>query len=212
MKKLTIISTAIAACSIAGLGLLGSTGSAQQIPKADPALVDRIVGAMTAKASPEWRKRMEQDEAQKLCSEHRNELPAALASRVLEAQKKTIVMPADGNVIGDWKRGAQIAQSGRGGQFSDPPNTVGGGNCYACHQLSKAELSFGTMGPSLYEYGKIRRFRPDDARAAYAKIFNSMAVMPCSTMPRFGLTGQLTEQQIKDAVAYLFDPQSPVNQ
>jgi len=30
-------------------------------------------------------------------------------------------------------------------------------------------------------------------------------------MPRFGVNGVLSEQQIKDLVAYLFDPDSPVN-
>jgi sulfur-oxidizing protein SoxX len=31
-------------------------------------------------------------------------------------------------------------------------------------------------------------------------------------MPRFGYAGALTEQQIKDLVALLLDPNSPVNQ
>jgi sulfur-oxidizing protein SoxX len=31
-------------------------------------------------------------------------------------------------------------------------------------------------------------------------------------MPRFGQNGILTEQQIKDVVALLMDPKSPVNQ
>lgn len=205
--KLTIAS----GLSLLALIALAAGGRAQQPIKADPAAVDRIVSQMISKAPPEWQKRMDQDEAQKLCSEHRNELPAALSTKVLEAQKQTVVYPADGNVLGDWKRGAQIAQNGRGGQFSDAPNTVGGGNCYACHQLSKAELSYGTMGPSLTEYGKIKRFRPDEAKAAYAKVYNSMAVFPCSSMPRFGYTKAMSEQQIKDVVAYLFDPESPVN-
>jgi sulfur-oxidizing protein SoxX len=195
----------------AGIAVAAVGVNAQQKAKVDPATIDKVVTATFSRASPEWQKRIEQDEAQKLCSEHKNELPAALVPTVLEAQKKTVVFPADGNVIGDWKNGARIAQSGRGGQFSDPPDTVAGGNCYACHQLSKAELSFGTMGPSLLEYGKIKRFRPDEAKAAFAKIFNAQSVFPCSNMPRFGLTKQLTEQQIKDVVAYLFAPDSPVN-
>ena len=33
----------------------------------------------------------------------------------------------------------------------------------------------------------------------------------CSEMPRFGTSGSLTEQDIKDLVAYLLDPTSPVN-
>jgi L-cysteine S-thiosulfotransferase len=35
--------------------------------------------------------------------------------------------------------------------------------------------------------------------------------LPCSNMPRFGYHKFLSEQQIKDVTAYLFDPQSPVN-
>lgn len=200
----------VCAAVVAVAGLT-ATGSAQQKPKADQALVDRYVAATFKGAPAEWQKRIEQDEAQRVCSEYKGEPPAALVPKLLEGQKATVVFPADGNFIGDWKEGAKIAQNGRGGQFSDPPNTVGGGNCYACHQLSMAELSFGTMGPSLTEYGKIRKFRPEDAKAAYAKIYNAQSVLPCSNMPRFGLSKALSEQQIKDVVGYLFDPQSPVN-
>lgn len=208
-----LVAAVVAAFVAAAAALVAAASAslAQDKPKADAALLDKIVGAMIARAPEDWRRRMDQDEAQRLCSEHKNELPAALSAKVLASQKATIVLPADGSVIGDWKRGAQIAQNGRGGQFSDPADTVGGGNCYACHQLSKAELSYGTMGPSLTEYGKIRKFRAEDAKAAYAKVFNSMSVLPCSSMPRFGLTKALSEQQIKDVTAYLFDPESPVN-
>ena len=50
-----------------------------------------------------------------------------------------------------------------------------------------------------------------EARKTYAKIYNSMSVMPCSQMPRFGHSKFLSEEQIKDVVAYLYDPESPVN-
>lgn len=207
MRKIALIVGAGAGA----IAVLAGSSVAQQTPKADPAVVDRFVAGTFKGASAEWQKRIEQDEAQRLCSQHMGQLPAALFTKVLESQKASVVMPADGAVVGNWKEGAKIAQNGRGGQFSDPPDTVGGGNCYACHQLSKAELSFGTMGPSLTEYGRIRKFRPDEAKAAYAKIYNAQAVMPCSNMPRFGLTKALSEQQIKDVVGYLFDPESPVN-
>jgi sulfur-oxidizing protein SoxX len=77
--------------------------------------------------------------------------------------------------------------------------------------MAPKELSYGTLGPSLMDYGKIRKFAPADARAAYAKIFNAQSVVPCSNMPRFGYHKFLTEQQIKDVTAYLFDPDSPMN-
>ncbi len=208
MRKLGILAVCaagIAVAAVAGVAL------AQQKLRADPATVDKYIAGTFSGASDEWKKRIEPDETQRLCSENKNELPTALFTKVLEAEKKKVVLPADGKFLGVWKQGAQIAQNGRGGQFSDAPGTVGGGNCYACHQLSKAEVSFGTMGPSLLEYGKIRKFSAEGAKAAYAKVYNAQSVMPCSNMPRFGHTKALSEQQIRDVVAYLFDPESPVN-
>jgi sulfur-oxidizing protein SoxX len=67
------------------------------------------------------------------------------------------------------------------------------------------------MGPSLLEYGKIRRFSEAEAKVAYDKIYNSHATFPCSLMPRFGTNGVLTIEQIKDLVALLMSPESPVN-
>lgn len=198
---------------IAGAALLAFSAFAlaQDKTKIDPAIVDKAVKSTFSKASPEWQQRIEQDEAQRLCSQYRNELPNDLFQKVMDGQKATLKFPADGKVIGDWKAGQRVAQVGTGGQFSDGPNAAKGGNCYACHQLSRAEVSFGTMGPSLLEYGKIRNYAADDARTAYAKVYNAQASMPCSNMPRFGHNQFLTEQQMKDVVAYLFDPNSPVN-
>ena len=49
-------------------------------------------------------------------------------------------------------------------------------------------------------------------RYAYGKIYNAKAYNLCSQMPRFGHTGSLTEQQMKDITTLLMDPASPVNQ
>ena len=107
--------------------------------------------------------------------------------------------------------GERIAQSGVGMQFSDASGAATGGNCYACHELTKQELAFGTIGPSLYNFGKVRGFTPDMQKYAYGKVYNSEAYSACSNMPRFGHKGILNEQQIKDVVALLMDPASPVN-
>jgi L-cysteine S-thiosulfotransferase len=190
---------------------LAATFSPAAAQGADQATVEAYVARTWAGSNPEWRARVEQDETQKQCTASRNEPDNAAFQAILAREKATVAFPTDGNVMGDWRRGQQLAQRGTGGQFTDRPDTARGGNCYACHQLSKAELSFGTLGPSLTGYGKDRKFAADEARNAYAKIFNAMSVMPCSQMPRFGLHRFLSEQQIKDAVAYLFDPESPVN-
>jgi sulfur-oxidizing protein SoxX len=157
--------------------------------------------------------RLNQDEVQKACSDHPSgtPLPKEAAERIEKSQLATIRYPADGNLMGDWKRGEKIAQSGVGKQYTDDPKVVAGGNCYACHELTKQELAFGTIGPSLRNFGKLRGFTPDMRKYAYAKVYNPDAFAACSNMPRFGHNGILTEQQIKDVVALLMDPNSPVN-
>ncbi len=156
--------------------------------------------------------RLEQDEAQKLCSVPPSTVQAkATAERIEKANLASIRYPADGKFLGDWKSGERIAQTGTGMQFSDNPRVPSGANCYACHQLSKAEISFGTIGPSLYNFGKLRGLSEPIQRYTYGRIYNSQAFTACSNMPRFGHNGILTEQQMKDLTALLLDPDSPVN-
>ncbi len=153
-----------------------------------------------------------QDEAQKVCSEYRNQPSNDVAQKIEKSQMATIRYPDSGKLMGDWRAGEKIAQDGYGMRFTDPdtkrPN---GGNCYACHQLSPQELSFGTMGPSLLGFGRQRGAGDATQRYAYAKIYNPEAFSACSNMPRFGHNGILTEQQITHLVALLLDPESPVN-
>ncbi len=156
--------------------------------------------------------RLSQDETQRLCSKPpAAELPREVAERIEKANLATIRYPADGKLLGDWRRGEQIAQSGVGMQYSDDPTKPSGANCYACHQLSKQEISFGTIGPSLYQFGKLRGNGEAIQRYAYGKIYNPQAFSACSNMPRFGHNRILTEQQMKDLTALLLDPESPVN-
>lgn len=157
--------------------------------------------------------RLKQDDVMSLCTQYRGTLPADVAKRVQAEQMATIKFPADGKYMGDWKNGDKIAQSGRGATWSDKPDTVNGGGCYNCHRVSGTELSYGTIGPSLYQFGKLRG-GPTEAnmKYVYGKLYNSQAYVPCSNMPRFGYHGVLTEAQIKDLVALLLDPESIVNQ
>lgn len=158
--------------------------------------------------------RINQDETQKLCSRTNDSgpLPKATAEKIEQAQLATIKYPVDGKLMGDWKAGEKIAQSGVGKQFSDDPRQPSGGNCYACHQLSKQEVAYGTIGPSLYQYGKRRGSSMEIQKYTFGKVYNAEAFFACSNMPRFGQHGILAEQQIKDVVALLLDPTSPVNQ
>ena len=117
-----------------------------------------IEASFTSKGPATLEGVINQDGAQKACSQYpdRTRVPAAVAKKVEAAELKQVKYPADSNWIGDWKEGEKIAQNGRGMQFTDPVGGVNGGNCYACHQMTKAEISFGNIGPSLYQYGKLR--------------------------------------------------------
>ena len=88
--------------------------------------------------------RLNQDEAQKVCSDEKPPSDAA-ARRIEAAQLATIQWPADGVYIGDWREGEKLAQNGRGMTWSDPAGAPSGGNCYNCHRIAPAEISFGTI-------------------------------------------------------------------
>jgi L-cysteine S-thiosulfotransferase len=197
--------------TLASLMALSLPAGGQQAQKIDPAIVDRYVAATWKGTADDWKARVAQDESQRICTASGNNPQGADFERMLAREQATIVYPADGNVVGDWKKGERVAQIGTGGQFTDNAQTQRGGNCYACHQMAPQELSYGTLGPSLTGYGRDRKFDKDEAKKAYAKVFNGMAVIPCSQMPRFGYHKFLSEEQIKDVIGFLFDPESPVN-
>ena len=166
--------------------------------------------------------RLVQDEANAACGMADvagKPLDEKQAKAIEAANMKTIKWPSDGKFLGDWTQGEKIAQSGRGLTWSDNEKTVNGGNCYNCHQISKQEISFGTLGPSLYNYGKLRGVTDPSSEASKAiveytwgKLYNARAYNACSQMPRAGHKGILNEQQLKHVMALLLDPKSPVNQ
>ena len=185
---------------------------AQQPPAVDPARADSAIKSAFPTAPADWQSRLVPDETMRQCSAHRNNPPRAVADAIRQREKSTIVYPSDGKLLGDWKKGETIAQSGYGLRFTDyPPRSANGGNCYACHQMTRQEVSYGTLGPSLLAYGRNRQFSETDSKAAYDKIYDSHAAFPCSNMPRFGTNKILTIEQIKDLVALLMSADSPVN-
>jgi sulfur-oxidizing protein SoxX len=156
--------------------------------------------------------RLDQDDVQATCSKYQpgQPIPKEVADKIEKAQFAAIKYPA--KLMGNWQAGERVAQTGTGFQFSDGPTTPVGANCYACHQLSKQELSYGNIGPSLYQYGKLRGTSEAIQKYTYGKIYNSNAYSACSNMPRFGHSKILTEAQLADVTALLLDPASPVNQ
>jgi L-cysteine S-thiosulfotransferase len=191
------------------LGGLTGAAAAQDI---DPARVDAVIAEAFAAAPEEWQPRLVPDETMALCNASRNLPDGETADRIMAAAQESIVYPENG-LMGDWQKGETLAQSGYGMRFTDyPPARENGGNCYACHQITAAEVSYGTIGPSLLGYGKLRDFSEEAVKATYDKIYNPHSQLACSMMPRFGPNEVLTVEQIRDIVALLMDPESPVNQ
>jgi sulfur-oxidizing protein SoxX len=202
----------VAAFAVAIAGCAGPATQSQTAAVSD-AEVSRVLHASFTSRGQATIDRLDQDEVQRACSNAQgNAVPKDVAERLQKSQLATIKYPADGQLMGDWKNGEKIAQSGIGKQYSDDPKAVAGGNCYACHQLTKHEIAYGTIGPSLLGFGRTRGYTPEMQKYVYGKVYNAEAFLACTNMPRFGHMGILTEQQIKDVVALLMDPKSPVNQ
>jgi len=155
---------------------------------------------------------IQQDEAQVKCSEYPLSFADEELTQFKEAQLKTVQYPTDGNYLGDWKEGQAIALNSKGMQYSDRVGGVNGGNCFACHQMTKKEIAYGNVGPSLNQYRQTRGSNDRVIKYTWEKIYNAQSHKACSSMPRFGYSGILTEQQLKDVMAFLLSPDSPVNE
>lgn len=223
MRKIKHI-LALSAVAAVMVGCAGSGGSAGTLSTAElDALTQKIIRAdFHDKGIVKVSEAFRDDETIRLCNAADvagKPLDAATAKRIEEMNLKAIKWPSDGKYLGDWREGEKIAQSGRGMTWTDKAGSVNGGNCYNCHQIDKKEISFGTIGTSLYNYGKIRGVTDPNSPAAQAmvkytwgKIWNSKAYNACSNMPRAGHMGILNEDQVRHLVALLLDPKSPVNQ
>lgn len=217
MRKKTIAVTV----ALVAAGVLAGCAALAPTPNYDAALGEMLKSSFSDKGIAKV-DRLQQDASNDACSKSEGKpLPEAMA-RAIEAENlKTVKMPSDGKFLGDWKAGEKLAQNGRGMTWSETSEdpSGNGGNCYNCHQLTKEEISYGTIGPSLYNYGKLRGVRdPGSAEAkavveyTWSKLYNAKAFNACSGMPRFGHAKLLGEGQLRDLMALLLDPKSPVNQ
>ncbi|MEI6026434.1 MAG: sulfur oxidation c-type cytochrome SoxX [Betaproteobacteria bacterium] len=163
--------------------------------------------------------RLQQDLGQAACSADKP--PADEVAEQVQAEAlASVKWPTGGQYFGHWIEGERIAQSGRGMTWTDASADpkANGGNCYNCHQIDNKELSYGTIGPSLWNYGKNRGITDVTAEAVapiihytWAKLWNSKAYAACSNMPRFGHKNLLNEEQLRHVMSLLLDPRSPVN-
>lgn len=166
-------------------------------------------------ASPAHMKRLEQDRSQQICSKIGDaKLSQQEAAEVVKLARASIKYPASGKVIGDWKTGDKLAHDGAGDRIRNGKTEnrkENGALCQNCHALAPGEINVGNVGPALTGYGKQRGNSAAMAKLTYDRIYNGWAFSPCSNMPRLGATGHLTPEQIAHMVAYLLDPQSPIN-
>jgi sulfur-oxidizing protein SoxX len=121
-----------------------------------------------------------------------------------------VKFPADGKLMGDWKEGEKIAQSGRGFTWTDNPGLPVGGNCYNCHKIAQGNLVRHHRAQP-FQFGKLRGNTPRPRSTPIRKIYNAKATTCAPKCRASGMSVPWNEKQIKDLVALLLDPESPVN-
>lgn len=213
MKRATLIvlagAAAAALAGCAGMDQSASSGNPFETASFQSILKKDFVSKGQATVD-----RLQQTPAQEACSKYAylgQPMPADLSKQIEAQATAGVAYPKDGQYMGDWKAGLKIAEDGKGMQWSDKPGTPNGGNCLACHEMIKNDPSQGNIGPSLLHYGKLRGNSEAILKYTWARIYDSQAFNACSFMPPFGANHILTEQQMKDVMALLMDPKSPVN-
>lgn len=208
----------LATAAVALLTVAIGTGCATPEPSAQDTakLVDNYVTQSFMPGTGQDLARLQQDQTQKDCTATRAKPSEELANIIKARERKNMVYPDDGKLMGDWKAGAKIFEDGFGyriGSFMPSnPKVARGGNCYACHQGDAKEVAFGNLGPSLFGYGKEHGRSDATIKYTYEKIYNARAYNACSAMPRLGHNGILSPKQVADLTAYVLSADSPLNQ
>jgi sulfur-oxidizing protein SoxX len=178
-------------------------------------IAEKMVSEDFTAPAPALLKRLVQDRSQQICSKiGEAKLTQEEAAEVVKLARASIQYPQSGKLVGDWKAGEKLALDGAGDRIQGgvlEKRKENGGLCQNCHALAPGEINVGNVGPGLTGYGLQRGNSEAIARLTYERIYNGWAYAPCSNMPRLGATGHLSSEQITHLVAYLIDPQSPVN-
>lgn len=161
----------------------------------------------------DFRERLEQDATQQQCTKYRNDPPQEVADEIRAREQARIPEP-DNYDLGDYEDGYDWAFGGYGWRVGhsvdDHQDRRPDGGCYNCHRIGpEVGDGGGTIGTDLREYGNTRGDSEQTRKFVWEVINNAQAHFPCTVMPRFA--DNLDEDKIKDLMAYLLDPESPVN-
>ena len=102
------------------------------------------------------------------------------------ATRKPVKKALEGPLNGNAEKGKQIAQA------------RDRGNCLACHVMPGGSQP-GSRGPDLSRFGSSGRNEAE----AYAMVFDMRTVNPETLMPPIGTNDILTDQELRDVVAFL---------
>jgi sulfur-oxidizing protein SoxX len=210
MAKAWLKSTVLGAAGLIAAGCATYPDQAATRERAE-----KMVSEDFSAPAPGLLKRLAQDESQQICSKIADaKLTQEEAAEVVRLARSSMQYPESGKLVGDWKVGDELAHDGAGDRIQYgalEKRKENGGLCQNCHALAPGEINVGNIGPPLTGYGIQRGSSDAVAKLTYERIYNGWAYAPCSNMPRLGANHHLTPEQITHLVAYLIDPQSPIN-
>jgi sulfur-oxidizing protein SoxX len=159
----------------------------------------RVEAAIKSGGEEFARVMLSQDKAQALCTQYRDKLPADLIPTFLAEQRALIKYPARRQAHGGLEeRGRRSSPTPSGATAT--PATRGWRRRWPTAPWGRASSTTGTGGQS-----------EAVVRYTYEKIYNAWAFVPCSLMYRGGVHGLFTPEETADLVAFLLDPESPIN-
>lgn len=188
-------------------------------PRGTPEPVEAVISDSWGERASTADPAMSQDTTQRECTRHADRPPDAVAVAIMQREWRSITYPKGAIAGGDWRRGEILARSGAAPRMSDSQDAERSGPaapaCAACHLLDRRDSSKSAggqrTGPSLVGYGSRKTWSEQSTSLLYEQIYNSNAVIACSAMPRYGAQKLLSPDDIRDIVAYLVSPDSPVN-
>ena len=166
---------------LAGVALItaGAALAQQKKDGADPVLVNKAHRDRAGRRShPIGRRASTRTRRRKPAASTATARPRTSPRPSSRASRRRSSYPADGKLMGDWKNGEKLAQSGYGGRFTDyPARQPNGGNCYACHQLAKARSATARWGRASWSTVRSASIAEADIKAVYERIYNPHAAI-----------------------------------